>query len=169
MAILAISPTGIARDVAGVKFQDEDVEMEIGAIDIIAHVKAMPTIKVHTEEPIWNIRAIGSDGTNLELCALDKNGKENEIKALSLGGSFYMLNVKALIGKEKVNVKLVNEEKGKLLMAIDYSGNKYPVKAKAKDGTYFDIIGGDYIGNTIDIKAIGKEGKEYKIKAISPS
>ena len=166
--IIALSEMGDKRQVAGVKFKDDNVEMEIGSVRIVAHVKALPTIEVKTEETVWDIKAMGSDGTSLDVIALNKKGKEYSVKAYSEGGSFALLNVKSDTGQDMINIKLTKNDEGILVTAIDYYGRKFPLKVKTADGKYLDVVGGKINGRSIDIRAYSPEGTEYTINAISP-
>jgi hypothetical protein len=164
----ALSPDGKKRLIAGVKFQDDNIEMEIGDTKVVAHVKALPTTDVKTSETAWDIKATGNDGFILDVVAINSKGKEYKVKALSAGGSFTLLNVKADIIRDMINVKLTKNDDGIFLTAIDYFGRLYPVKVKAADGTYLDIRGAENCGKTIDIRANSPSGVEYYINAISP-
>lgn len=166
--IVAVSPDGKIRTVTGLKFKEENVEMEIGPSRIVAHVKAIPSMEVKTAETSWDIKATGNDGSILEVVAVGKKGKERSVRALSRGGSYAMLNVKAEVGRDMVPVKLIKRDGGIFMTAVDYYGRKFQLKAKKADGTYIDIIGGENCGKTIDIRAASKDGVEYMVNAISP-
>jgi hypothetical protein len=165
----ATSPDGKERVVSGVKFNEENIEMEIGPTKVIAHVKALPTMDVKSEETSWEIKATGNDGSLLDIVALNKKGREYKVMAVSAGGSFAMLNVKAEVGRDLVPVKLIRKPEGIRMIAVDYYGRQFPLKAKVSEGKYFDIEGGENCGKTIDIKALSDNGVEYLMNAISPA
>ena len=164
----AISPDGKVRLVSGVKFNDDNIEMEIGPTKVIAHVKALPTTEVKTAETSWVMKATGNDGSLLDIVAINKKGREYKVMAFSAGGSFTMLNVKAEIGRDLVPVKLIRKDEGIRMIAVDYYGRQFPLKAKVAEGTYYDITGGEDCGKTIDIRAASDNGVEYLVNAISP-
>lgn len=166
--IQATSPDGKERIVAGVKFNEDNVEMEIGPTKVIAHVKALPTMEVKSKETSWQIKATGSNGSLLDIVALNKKGREYKVMAVAAGGSFVMLNVKAEVGRDLVPVKLIRKPEGIRMVAVDYYGRQFPLKAKVAEGKYFDIEGGENCGKTIDVRALSDNGVDYLLNAISP-
>ena len=166
--VYAVSDDGRKRIIAGVKFKEENIEMEIDYVPVVAHVKGLPEVDIETEETVWDIKAMGPAG-NLDIIVLDRKGEERSVNALSAGGSFTMLNVKADVGRDLIAVKLRKGDKGIYMSALDHFGREYAVKAKAPDGSYLDITGGEVCGKTIDIKVIDADGNDYAVMAISPA
>jgi hypothetical protein len=166
--LIAKSMDGRTKSISGVKFEDDNVELEIGETKIVAHLKALPSNQAISEETVWDVSAIGNDGSKLEVVALNKKGKEYPIKAMSAGGSFTLLNVKAMAPRDNMMVKLTKNGNGIFLEAIDEYGRLFPVKIKTADGKYISIRGGDNCGKTIDIQAFGDNGLDYLLHAISP-
>jgi hypothetical protein len=165
--IVAKSTDGKTKSIAGIKFEEENVEIEIGSTKIVAHVKAVPDNLAISDETVWDVKAVGNDGSHLDLVAIGKN-KEYPIKAMSAGGSFTILNVKALAPRDNMAVKLTKTQEGIFLNAIDEFGRIYPVKIKMPNGKFVQVQGGDNCGKTIDIQAFDENGIHYLIHAISP-
>ena len=63
----------------------ENVEMEFGDIQVIGHVKALPTIEVGDIDSKWEINALTDNGESVSLFAINKKGKEYPIKAEMTG------------------------------------------------------------------------------------
>lgn len=166
MPLMAISPTGVKRQVKGVKFMGQNVEMEFGDINVIGHVKALPTIEVGDVESQWNLSAITDMNDSLGLVAISKKGKEYPIKAEMAGKYPYLMNVRADASIE-IFVKLVKNDDGVELKGIDEYGRLYEVKAKTNDGMGYKVVGGETTGNVTPIFAISDDGNRYAVKAIS--
>ena len=164
--LMAISPAGIEREVKGVKFMGENVEMEFGDIQIIGHVKALPTIEVGSIDRKWAINALTDNGDSMSLFAINKKGREFPIKAEMAGKHPYLMNVKAESSID-INVKLIKNDDGVVLAGIDEYGRMYDVKAKSRNGESFIVVGGEREGNVIPIFVVGANGKKFPVKAIS--
>lgn len=162
----AISPAGVERDVKGVKFMRENVEMEFGDIKVLGHVKALPTIEVGDIDRKWEIKASTDKGVGLSLLAINKKGKEYPINALMAGKYPYLMNVRAESSVD-IFIKLVKNDDGVLLSGIDEYGRLYEVRAKTINGESFKVIGGEIEGNVIPIFVLGADGKKFPVKAIS--
>ncbi len=167
--IVAYSTDGKTKQVAGVKFQAENIELSVNGVKIIAHVKALPQVEIKTTELNWDIKAVGNDGSQLEIVAVNKKGDEFAVQAKSKGGNFSLMDVKAITKREDINVKLRKDGNNIVLAAIDYYGRVFPVKVKLPDGSMLDIAGGQNCGKTIDITATGPDGTIYLLNAISPA
>jgi hypothetical protein len=167
--IKAISPDGRSREVRGIKFEEENLELELMGIKILAHIKAVPTPKVNTNELVWNIKAIDTDGNAMPVYAIGKKDKEYGVKALVQGSSYHLLDVKAIANWNELSIKLLKKDGMISLAAIDEMGNVLPVLAKTDEGKYLIIEGYSENGKLFDIKAIGPEGAKYAVKAISSS
>jgi hypothetical protein len=165
--LVAKASDGRTKSISGIKFEEENVELQIGQTKIIAHLKAMPQNLAMSEETVWDVKAIGNDGSHLDVVAVNKN-KEYPIKAMSAGGSFTLLNVKALSPRDNMAVKLTKNEEGIFLTSIDEYGREFPVNIKMPDGKYIRVHGGDNCGKTIDIQTFDKKGIHYLLHAISP-
>jgi hypothetical protein len=169
LAIKAIDPNGNMRDIYGIKFTEEFVEMEIYGVKVTAHIKALPAAKTTGDHPVWNVISISSDGNSLDVVAIDQKGKEHPIKAMPNGTSTQMLNIKALVHKNKLDVKLLKVENKISLVAIDDVGRTLEIKAKDSTGKFLDIKGITKGSHIIDIKAVSATGEMLGVKAISPS
>ncbi len=95
--VKAISPTGQQNDVKGIKINIKDKEMSLNGFSVHAHVKAMhpsaneddfkipPKAKKKKKKKanakpdfkriIWNIKAVTAEGKNLDVKAIDPEGK----------------------------------------------------------------------------------------------
>ncbi len=165
--IQAISPEGNMREVFGVKFGEENLEQEINSVKILAHVKAIPSPKINTSQLVWNVRAIDTDGNSLQVFALDKNDEEYDVRAVVKGGSYHMIDVKALVNRNEQPIKLFNQDGRIFLAAVSERGELLQVKAKTASGEYLDILGIRGAGKIFDIKAAGPSGARFAVKAIS--
>ncbi len=162
----AISPEGVERNVKGVKFMLDNVEMEVGNAKILAHLKAFPTIDVGDIDNQWEISASTDDGQSLSVVAINKKGKEYAIKALMPGKYPYLMNVRAEASFD-IFIKFVKNDNGVVLSGIDEYGRLYEIKAKTTNGESFEVIGGEKKGNVIPIYVLGADSKKYPVKAIS--
>ena len=163
---MAISPAGVEREVKGVKFMGQNVEMEFGDIKVIGHVKALPTIEVGDIDRKWEINATTDSGDKMNLFAINKKGREFPVRAEMAGKYPYLMNVKAEASID-IFVKLVKNDDGVMLTGIDEYGRLYDVKAKAANGETFTVIGGEREGNVIPILVVGADGKKLAVKATS--
>jgi hypothetical protein len=163
----AISPEGVERNVKGVKFMRDNVEMEVGDVKILAHLKALPTIDVGDIDNKWEITASTDEGQNLSVVAINKKGKEYPVRALMPGKHPYLMNVRAQASSVDIFIKLVKNDKGVFVSGIDEFGRLYEIKAKATNGESFEVIGGEKKGNVIPIYVLGSDSKKHPVKAIS--
>lgn len=164
--IKAVSPEGKTRDVLGVKFSAENIEMVYKEINVLAHVKAVPVIKIENVKSVWFVKAIDGNGDDMDIVATNSKGAEYPVRAIMIGKSAQILNVKAKASDE-VDIKIVKENDVLTVLAIDDYGRKMEVKAKDKDGAYYRIVAGELKGNIISIKALDQNGKLYPVKAFS--
>ncbi len=162
----AISPAGVVRDIKGVKFMGENVEMELGGVKVLAHLKALPTIEVGDIEKKWEISASTDMGQSLSFFAVNKKGKEYSVKALMAGKYPYLMNVRAEASVD-IYIKFVKNDDGVVPTGIDEYGRMYKLIAKTTNGESFAVIGGEKKGNVIPIFVLGSDGKKFPAKAIS--
>ncbi len=161
----AISPEGVERNIKGVKFKRDNVEMSIGDVKIVAHLKAFPTIDVGDIDNKWEITASTDEGQNLSVVAIDSKGKEYPVKALMPGKQPHLMDVRAEASFD-IFIKFVKDN-GVVVRGIDEFGRLYEIKAKTTDGKSFEVIGGEKKGNIIPIYVLGSDNKKYPIKAVS--
>ncbi len=169
--IRAISPEGLFRDVMGVKFESENIEAVIYGHNVLANVSALPQVRNKSDAIQWDIAAIHPDGNSYPVYAIDEDkGVEHPVRALSDGGNFHLLDVKAFINRYKYPVKLAQEIglKNTTLVSIYERGKVYQVMAKVGDSQYIPIRGLQLEGNMIAVKGEGSDGTIYAVKAISP-
>ena len=167
--VKAISTTGQMRDIKGVKANAEDVEATVHGVKVMAHVKALPHATDGDNDPIWNVKCVLPDGHVLGIKAVDKSGNLHDVKAFLSNGNATLLDIKALIGGDKVSVKvLVSADKNAPVKAIGADGTIYDIKAIAADGSKLDVKGVSRSGNVYNIKAIAANGDVMAVKAISP-
>ena len=162
----AISPEGVERNVKGLKFKRDNVELDVGDIKILAHLKALPTIDVGDVDSKWEIAASTDEGQNLSVVAINKKGKEYPISALMPGKHPYLMDVRADAPFD-IFIKFVKNDNGVVVDGIDEYGRPYEIKAKTTDGELFEVIGGEKKGNVIPIYVLGSDSKKYPVKAIS--
>ena len=167
--VKAISPEGQWNDVKGVKLTRDNQEATVNGVAVHAHVKALPQNGCFGDHAIWHIKAIHPEGRTLDVKALDKEGKVYDVKAIQDTDQKHFMDIKALVGEEKLPVKiLVSDDDYAPIKAIGPDGTIYDVKAITPEGDKLDVKGVSRTGNIIDIKAINKAGAFYGIKAISP-
>lgn len=166
IALKAISPEGVERSVKGVKFLGENVEMKIGDVKVLAHLKALPTIEVGQVDKKWEVAAVTDDGQKLSLSALSKKGKEYPVRALMPGKYPYLMNVRAQFSLD-VFIKIIKTDDGFDVGGIDDYGRPYEIRATAENGDVFEVESGEQKGNVIPIYVAGPNGKKYPVKAIS--
>jgi hypothetical protein len=124
---------------------------------------------VAPEEVIWHIKAIHPEGRFIDVKALDKQGNIYDVKAIQDAGQRQVMDIKALMGGNKVPVKvLVSTDEYAPVKAIGEDGTIFDIKALTREGDTLDVKGIRRSGNILHIKAINKEGGFYGIKAISP-
>lgn len=167
LAIRAVASDGRTRDVRGIKFIAENEEMRIGSVKVLAHIKAIPITKNISDHPIWAVKAINTAGENMDIIAMGIKDQVFEIKAMAKNGHFHLLDVKAIKGRHKLDVKMIKEGDGLSVVALDDPGRKFALKAKSSTGELIPLQGVRKEGNIISVKAIAN-GVEYAVKAISP-
>lgn len=119
-------------------------------------------------ESFWHVKAIYTDGSLLNIIAVDGFGNDFEVKVIQKGNQKTLMNVKAIINGKILPVKLlVNSGKQTLLAAIAQDGTVYNIKAVAPNGDRLGVKGILRSGNIIHIKAVDKNGAYYGVKAIS--
>lgn len=166
--VKAISPAGIIHDIKGIRTTDKPAEATVNGVQVAAHIKALPQAVAADEDPIWNVKAIGTDGHFIPVKALDKNGGIHNVKAFMENGDRWIMDVKALIDGRKAAVKmLVSEDPLIPVKAIAADGTIYDIKALAPDGRKLDVKGTTQDGNIIHLKAIDGD-RQLGVKAVSP-
>ncbi len=185
--VKAISPTGKQNDIKGIKINPQDREMTSRGHNIYAHVKAMhpsanednfilPKKNIkrdaytsNFERIIWNIKAITTDGKNLNVKAFDATGKAFDVKATQDSKQHSFMNIKAFVEGAELPIKIMqNEDKYAPIKAIGADGTIYDIKALTDNNTKLDIKGVNRLGNIIDVKAINENGDFYAVKAFAP-
>jgi hypothetical protein len=125
---------------------------------------------VKAPETFWKLKTILPDGNNLEIKAIDKDGKMYDVNAIQNSDQDSFLDIEAFVDGKRIPIKmLLNEDKYAPVKAIDKGGISYDIKAITPDGEKLDVKGIKRFGNIVSIKAITKEGTFYGVKAISPS
>jgi len=166
LPLKAVSPEGLEREVKGVKVMDEFFEMEFGDIKVIAHVKAIPVIKVGKIDSKWEIAAFANNEEKLNLVAINKDGREFPVSAEMPGKHPYLMNVRAE-SRIVIYIKLVKSKDGLVLSGLDEFGRRYAVRAKASNGEFYEVVGGKTAGNVTPIYVMGEGGTQIPLKAIS--
>lgn len=162
----AVSPDGVERSVKGVKFIRENVEMELAGVKVMAHLKAIPTIDVGDIDKQWALSANADAGQNTTIVAINKKGREYAVNAIMAGKHPYLMHVRGEASYD-IHVKIVKKDEGLEVNGIDEYGRPYDIKAKAADGSLFDIVAGEQMGNVIPIYIIGSDGGKNPVRAIS--
>lgn len=167
--VKALSREGQLYDVKGIKLSNERIEAKINGVDVYAHIKALPQIGQEETDSIWHVKAVHPDGRLLDVKALDKEDKINDVKAFVTNGELHLMDIKALINGKKQPVKmLVSNDLYVPVKAIGDDGTIYDIKALTPEGERLDVKGINPSGNIIQIKAIDQNRQFYGIKAISP-
>ncbi len=123
-----------------------------------------------SKEILWNISAIHSTVSFLDIKAIDKDGNMYDVKAIQNSDQRYLIDVKAFIKGKRLPVKmLLSNDEYAPVKAIGEDGTIYSIKAITPEGDKLDVKGVSQDGNIIKLKAISKEGDFYNVKAISPS
>lgn len=164
--LMVISPTGVERHVKGIKFERENVEMKIGDVKVLAHVKALPSFEVGDVDRKWKIGTSGDSGESLTCVAVNKKGKEYAVNALMAGKYPYLMNVRADASFD-IFIKFVKNKDGIAVSGLDEYGRLYEIVAKSESGESFAVVGGEKTGNVIPIFILGADGKKIPAKAIS--
>lgn len=166
--IKAVSPTGQFNDVKGVKMEMEELEATIHGVEVLAHVKALLQLGSGNEGSIWNVKAIHPKGRTIDVKAIDIAGNIFDVKAVQEGDQRHIMDVKALVGKDRLPVKmLMSDDEYAPVKAIATDGAIYDIKAIASDGRRLDVKGVKRINNIIDLKAVAPNGDFYGVKAVS--
>ncbi len=168
--VKAISPDGHLMDVKGMKFGSERVEGTYSGVPVLAHVKAVPQVTEYaTVERLWHVLAIDPHGWSLPVMAAARNGSLIPIEAIETPGNQHVMDVKALLGDERLPVKLMfGDAEHAPVQVIASDASVLDVQAIAADGRRFPVIGLLGAGNLSGIKAIGPNGAIYAVKAVSP-
>ncbi len=116
--------------------------------------------KPETELPpdiLWDVKAYRPEAVLLKVKAIDKRGRQYDVKAIQYSDDTSVLDVKVLINDERVPVKLLIK-----------SGNEYyPLKGIMPDGTVIDIKAFSERGEILPVKGVSKSGNVIHIRAIS--
>ncbi|WP_298238251.1 hypothetical protein [uncultured Algibacter sp.] len=185
--VKAISPAGQLNDIKGVKINRGDREMSLQGIGIHAHIKAMHpaaneddfklpsknekkrSYKSDFERIIWNIKAVTTDGKNLDLKAFDAEGNKFDVKATQDSKQHSFMNIKAFVDGYELPVKVMESaDEYAPINAIGKNGVLYEIKAITTEGEKLDIKGVSRSGNIINVKAINKNGELLGVKAFAP-
>jgi hypothetical protein len=185
--VKAISPSGQLNDVKGIKINFQDREMSLKGHDIYSHVKAMhPAVnednlklpkkniekgeyKSDFEKIIWNIKAVTTDGNNLDVKAFDSEGNRFDVKAIQDSEQHSFMNIKAFVDGVELAVKIMDsKDKYAPIKAIGVDGTIYDIKALTEDNVKLDVKGISRSGNIIHVKAINENGEFYAVKAFAP-
>lgn len=166
LPLKAVSPTGVSRDVKGVKFVGEMVEMELSGVKVVAHLKAIPTIDAGEIEKQWGIRAFDTDDNAMNVIAINKKGREYPINAAMAGKNPYLMHIKGEASYD-IHIKITKQDDGLAVSGIDEYGRPYDIKAKTADGTMYDVVCGEKMGNVIPIYVKADIGNMFPVKAVS--
>jgi len=141
--------------------KDKSAKEEISKIKMEEIVKDSPIY--------WNVKAMYPKGKSLDVKAFDNAGNSYDIMAIQDSDQDFFLDVKAIAGEEKLDVKMIEStEQFVPVKVISTKGEIYNVKAVTEEGEKLDIKGIRRFGNIIIMKAITKEGKYISVKAFSP-
>ncbi len=185
--VKAIAPTGVLNDIKGIKINPQDKEMTTRGHEVYAHVKAMhPTSNednfvmpkkniarapyaTNFERIIWNVKAVTTDGKNLDIKAFDTQGNVLDVKATQDSKQHSFMNIKAFAEDAELPVKILDsEDEFATIKAIGSKGEIYDIKAITEDSIKLDIKGVSREGNIINVKAISENGEFYGVKAFAP-
>ncbi len=185
--VKAISPTGQLNDVKGIKINFQEREMTSRGHNIFAHVKAMHPAsnednfklpKKNVEKGVyksdfkrimWNIKAITTDGKNLDVKAIDAEGNTFDVKATQDSEQHSFMNIKAFVEGTELPVKIMEStDEYAPIKAIGTDGTIYDIKALTEDNVKLDVKGISRSGNIIHVKAIDENGELLAVKAFAP-
>ncbi len=185
--VKAMSPSGKLNDIKGIKINPQDKEMTSRGHEIYAHVKAMhpapnednfvmpkknstkPPYEPNFKRIIWNVKAVTTDGKNLDIKAFDAEGNMLDVKATQDSKQHSFMNIKAFEGEAELPVKIMDsEDEYAPVKAIGADGTIYDIKAITEDNVKLDIKGVSREGNIINVKAVTENGELYAVKAFSP-
>lgn len=185
--VKAISPDGKLNDIKGVKINYQDREMSLSGVGIHAHVKAMhqaadeddfkipakakkkKIYKSDFKRIIWNVKAVTTDGENLDVKAFDAEGNKFDVKATQDSKQHSFMNIKAFVDGVELPVKIMQStDEYAPIKAIGTDGTIYDIKALTKDNVKLDVKGVSRSGNIINVKAINENGEFLAVKAFAP-
>ncbi|MBO6606412.1 hypothetical protein [Psychroserpens sp.] len=129
--------------------------------------------KPETELPpdiLWDVKAYRPEAVLLKVKAIDKRGKQYDVKAIQYSDDASVLDVKIIMNGERVPVKLLVKSGNEYypLKGITPDGNIIDIKALSERGEILPIKGVSKSGNVIHIRAISGGTIFYNIVAISP-
>ena len=167
--VKAISAAGHVHDVKGISLPEGGTDATVDGVAISAHVKALPQTGSGQAALIWHVKAIGTDGHFLDLKVRERNGTLHSVKALYEDGNDQLMDVKAFVNGQRLDVKVL-ESSDELLpvKAIGADGKVHDIKALMADGTVLDVKAVARDGAILHIKAIAPDGKQLGVKAIGP-
>jgi len=125
---------------------------------------------VNQTETLWEIKAYKIFEKLLDVKAIAKDGKQQDVIAIQYGDDSSLLDVKAIIEGQRLPVKLIikNSERYYPVKAIDNNGTLIDIKAITPEGDILPIKGVSKSGNTVHLRAIKDDHIFYNIIAISP-
>lgn len=173
MPIRAVSADGALREIYGVKFSPDNLEMEMGTAKIMAHVMALPTptTKASRVEPgVWTVAAVDINGNAIPTVVVDLKGVEHPIKAHMVKGNLQVLDVKVNYKNYTQPLYLISNpaESEPVVAMVDDNGRIFNIKAKAENGELLEMTVDIRNNHTMTLKGVTKTGKEYWLKALSP-
>ncbi|MFD2562318.1 DUF7486 family protein [Aquimarina rubra] len=189
IGLQAISPDGKQNDIKGIKVNRGEREMTLKGVAVHAHVKAMHPAANEAEfkmfkkseinkkrkyttdfkRIIWNIKAVTTDGKNLDVKAFDADGNTFDVKATQDSEQHSFMNIKAFVEGFELPVKIMQSSDAHApVTAIGKDGTIYEIKALTEDAIKLDIKGVSRSGNIINVKAINQNGEFYGVKAFAP-
>lgn len=189
--VKAVSPTGQLNDVKGIKINHQEREMTSRGLSIYAHVKAMHpaenedkfkiperrekkkntkiVFKSNFKRIMWNIKAVTTDGKNLDVKAIDAEGNAFDVKATQDSKQHSLMNIKAFVEGAELPIKIMDSpDEYAPIKAIGTDGTIYDIKALTEDKVKLDVKGVSRSGNIINVKAVNENGNLYAVKAFAP-
>lgn len=135
--------------------------------------KRSKLIKPEVEIPgdvFWHVKAFRPEAALVKIKAIDKNGKQYDIKGIQTSESTSVLNVKAIINENRFAVKVLPKGSDPYypVKVILEDGSLMDVKAIIEDGSIMDVKGVSRSGNIINLMAVSADGETYNIISISP-
>lgn len=116
--------------------------------------------KPETELPpdiLWDVKAYRPEAVLLKVKAIDKKGRQYDVKAIQYSDDTSVLDVKIIMKGERIPVKLL----------VKSGDEYYPLKGIMPDGTIIDIKALSERGEILPIKGVSKSGNVVHIRAIS--
>ena len=153
IAVTMLAGAAVFSQTPGINIEDQD----------LTEVDYQPEI-------LWEIKAYKIFEKLLDVKAIDKNGEMHDVKAIQNSDDVSILEVKAMIGGERLPIKLIikNNERYYPVKAIDNDGNLIDIKAVTEDGEILPIKGVSKSGNIVHLRAIRDDQTFYNIIAMSP-